>query len=51
MNERGSEPDDQEDGWLLAEAFIIGILLLGVYVCVALEMFPIIYHWVLFWFG
>lgn len=51
MKDQGSEPDDKQDGWLLAEALIIGILLLGVYACVALEVFPILYDWVLFLFG
>lgn len=51
MKEWGSEPDEMHDKLLLAEGFLVGLMVLGIYVLVSLEMIPTLCRWVLLFFG
>lgn len=47
MREWGSEPDEEPDKQLIAEGYIVGLMLLGVYVIVSLEVAALLRRWLL----
>lgn len=47
MKEWGSEPDKEPDKQLIAEGYIVGLMLLGVYVIVSLEVAALLRRWLL----